>query len=243
MYLEIKGGIAFIVRLYKLAKAEGMNPLHVTKLLIIANNDLPSVEYRYQTLIAEISSLKEQERDLNNEVTKLSNEAEYYRASCLREKRELESLRQEREKQEELVKKFQDTNEAYIKITKIVEGKVHSTLSHPNVLLKYALLSLVESMKKNPDRYYSLIYNDIYSPMSSTSLYPSQYHAAFDTYGKDLQYPSQDYYSDGCIDMLVEEIEKIYNKFAKECVDGTIADYAISMTPSLSSPSEDKAAL
>jgi uncharacterized protein YlxW (UPF0749 family) len=64
-----------------------MNPQHVVKLLRIANNDLPSVEYRYQTLIAEISSLKEQKRDLNNEVTKLSSEAEYYRASCLREKR------------------------------------------------------------------------------------------------------------------------------------------------------------
>jgi hypothetical protein len=111
------------------------------------------------------------------------------------------------------------------------------------VLLKYAMLCLVESIKKDPDRFPSLIFNDIDSPASSTWDYLSQYHAAFDKYGQHQEYPSPYNYSDDCIDKLVEEGEKLYNILANKCVDGTIADYAASirsLLPSLPPPSDEK---
>lgn len=101
--------------------------------------------------------------------------------------------------------------------------------------MKYALLSLVESMKKDPAKNNSLIYNDIY-PSTSTTVYGSQYFAAFDTYGQRQQYPSSsEYYSEACIEMLVDEAEKVFNKLTRECIDGSIADYAVSTTSSLPS--------
>lgn len=72
MYVEIKGDIGPIVTLYKLAKAQGMNPQHVTKFLTFVTSDLQGTQFMYEGLKQEVSSLKEQRRDLNNEVTKLN---------------------------------------------------------------------------------------------------------------------------------------------------------------------------
>src|SRR6266516_5162477 len=58
VYEEIKGDIHSFVKLYKLAKAVGMNTQHVGKLLVIADNHLPAVEYRYQELKREETSLQ-----------------------------------------------------------------------------------------------------------------------------------------------------------------------------------------
>jgi hypothetical protein len=81
-----------------------------------------------------------------------------YRLECQKVKAQLDYLQQERMKQESIVRYFENNNEEYIKIRKAVEEKVHSVLSPSKILLKLALLSLVESMRNNPDKYSSLIY-------------------------------------------------------------------------------------
>jgi|SRR6187200_580954 len=48
LYEELDGNIEPFLKLHRLVKAAGMNTEHVTRLLKIANNDLPSVEYRCQ---------------------------------------------------------------------------------------------------------------------------------------------------------------------------------------------------
>ena len=58
-------------------------------------------------------------------------------------------------KLEAAVKYFENNNEEYIKIRKTIEEKVHSILSDRKMLLKLALLSLTESMRKDPDKYSS----------------------------------------------------------------------------------------
>ena len=155
----------------------------------------------------------------------------------------LEDLRQKRMKLEAVVRHFENNNEEFLKIRRIIEDRVHSTLSHSKSLLKYALLSLVESMKKDPAKNNSLIYNDIHSS-TPTTVYGSQYFAAFDTFGQRQQFPSSsEYYSEACIEMLVDEAEKVFNKLKRECIDGSIADYAASTTSSsrsLSPPSDKK---
>ena len=89
-------------------------------------------------------------------------------------------------------------------------------MSDAKPLLRIALLSLTESMRKDPSKYSSLIYHNT----SSTADYSGQYYST-DSYGQQQQYPSQDY-----IDMLIEEAEKLYNKLTKEWVDQIIIDYA-----------------
>jgi hypothetical protein len=101
---------------------------------------------------------------------------------------------------------------------------VHSVLSDAKPLLRIALLSLVESIREDPDRYSSLIYHNTSPPAD----YISQYYSS-DSYGQQQQrYPSQDY-----ITMLIEEAEKLYNKLSKELVDEIISDYASNISTSL----------
>lgn len=229
IYAEFKDDIWHIVNLHRSMKATGIGLPYVLKLLRVANEDLPGLEIKGEDLRTEINSLEEQvqnsraiSRELNNQITEASTSVEYYRSSCRQEVTRLEALRQRRMKLEAIVSQLESNNEEYLKIRKIAEEKVHSALSDSKVLLKYALLSLIESMKKDPDRFTSLIFNDKYSSTSSTWDYVSEFHAAFDMYGKDLQTLSQDCYSDGCGDMIVEEAERVYNNLAKECMSGVL---------------------
>ena len=124
-------------------------------------------------------------------------------------------------KQEAIVKHFENSNEVYyIKIRKTVEEKVISILSNSKMLLKLALLSLTESIRKDPDRYISLIYHN--NTYSDTEYDSQNYETA--SYGQQQQqHPSQDY-----ISMLIEESEKLYTSLIKEWVDKSITDYTFS---------------
>jgi hypothetical protein len=76
---------------------------------------------------------------------------ECYRTSCRKEEEKLERLRQKRMKEECLVKDFEKNNEGYPKIRKFVEKNVHNALSDSKVFLRYANLSLIESIRKEPE--------------------------------------------------------------------------------------------
>jgi hypothetical protein len=66
IYRYIKHDVGYLVQLYKLAKTAGMNPDHVANSLVIANNDLPTIEYRYINLKAEVNQLEEHKHNLDN---------------------------------------------------------------------------------------------------------------------------------------------------------------------------------
>jgi hypothetical protein len=154
---------------------------------------------------------------------------------CEKEMERLRHLQQQRMKQETIVKHFENSNEAYIKIIKTIEEKVISILSDAKPLLRIALLSLIESMRKDPDKYSRLLYHN---NTPSNADYNNQYYDTTSyTYGRQPQNQSQDY-----TDMLKEEAEKLYNKLVKELVDESISDYTFSITSSLPllSPSDEK---
>src|SRR6476620_4981291 len=58
IYQEIKDGTWNFVNLWKSVKAAGMGVPHVNRLLAIANNDLPSVESRYERSKKEAATLE-----------------------------------------------------------------------------------------------------------------------------------------------------------------------------------------
>ena len=125
-----------------------------------------------------------------------------------------DQLYQKRMKIEAGVRRFENNNEEYTKIKQTVKQEVEYILTDRRQVLKLALLSLTDTMKNDPDKYSRLIYHN--SP--STANYNSQ---GYDTasYGQQQQYPSQDK-----IDMLLDEADKLYNKLAKEVVNGIISD-------------------
>jgi hypothetical protein len=95
VYEEIKGDITPFQILYRLSKAVGMSARHVINLLEITNTDLPEIQYRYERLKREVSSLefnKHQSRialsDFNNQIEMKSKNLTSYRLSLKRKRRE-----------------------------------------------------------------------------------------------------------------------------------------------------------
>jgi hypothetical protein len=231
VYEQVKDNIGYFVSLYIAAKVARMDVQHVIRLLEIANNHLPSVEYTYENRKREVDDLEAEKRnsariyqELSDQIATMRKTLDQYQLSCKEERLELTKLQMQKVRIQGLVDNFQNDNEEYIKIRNTVEEKVHSVLSDKKTLLKLALLSLTESLRKDPDRYSSLIYHN--STSSNTDYNSQNYETA--SYGQRQQYQSQDY-----ISMLIEEAEKLYTSLIKEWVDEIISDYASSISSSL----------
>jgi hypothetical protein len=241
IYEEIKDGIGYFVRLYISAKVARMGLEQVVKVLEIANNDLPLVEHKCERLEREVDDLEAEKRnsarifqELTDKISNMLKRLDSIRVECEKELAQRDQLYQKNMKLEAAVRYFENNSEGYIKIIKTIEEKVISILSDAKPLLSIALLSLTESMKKDPDKYSRLLYHN---NTPSNADYNNQFYAASYTYGRQPQNRSQDY-----TDMLKEEAEKLYNKLVKELVDEIISDYTFSITssslPVLSQPDE-----
>jgi hypothetical protein len=109
-------------------------------------------------------------------------------------------------------------------------------LSNARVLLRYALLSITESIRNDSERYRSIFYN--MSPLiidySGSS---SQGYTSSSMYGPDQQQKSSpNYNTEANISMIVEEAEKLFNKVVKDCINTITTECAFSKSSSLSLP-------
>lgn len=237
---EIKHDIWYFVELYRLAKAGGFRGEHVVRLLRIANNVLPSVDCKYENLKTEVNSLEEQKRnsgirlrELNNQITEVTNYVGHCRASYRQEQMKLETMRQKRMKLEAIVRQFENNNEEYVKIRKTAEEKVHAKLSNGKDLLKLALFSLTETIRDQPDKYNALFNHDALTTDYKNQQYPPCGYGFY--MDGQQQYQSMNYRREDYMTLLVEEAAKLYVKLVKEMVDEIISDYAAS-TSSTSLP-------
>jgi hypothetical protein len=148
VYEEVKGDIESLLRLYRLSKAKGMGLKQVVNLLAMANEDFPAVEKRFNTLRNDISMLQFRKQvferslyQLNNQIAITSRLLNSYRISCIRERREIENLYNEKARLEALVTGFKNSNEEYLKIKQAAYEEVKSVLTDSKLLLKFATLS------------------------------------------------------------------------------------------------------
>ena len=140
-----------------------------------------------------------------------------------------------------LVRQFENNNEEYTKIIKTVEEKVNDTLSKGKDLLRLAFLSLTESMRKDPEKYRSLIYPNMPSTTHYSDPQYPPYGYGFYKNGQG-QDQSRNYSKKDYIDMLVEEAHKLQDMLVKDIVDETLDDYRTHLRtslPSLPPPDED----
>jgi hypothetical protein len=200
----------------------------VVRLLTIANNDLPSVEYRCEKLKREEASLKDGNQnsartfqELSDQISDLRNRSDSCRLSFEEEKRQMADLHQKKVKLEGLMNDFQDNNEEYLKVIKSVGEEVLGGLSNVKVLLRCALLSITESMRNNPEIYRSIFYNISPSIMdysgNSSQDYTDSY--MYEQLQQQAQYLSPDNNTEANIAVIAEEAEKLYNKIVKDSVN------------------------
>jgi hypothetical protein len=142
IYEEIKDDIGSFVNLYRSAKAAGMNTHHVNRLLALANNHLPSVEYTYETRKRELEDLEAEKgnsariyQEINDKILSMRKRLDSLNLDCEKELAQRDQLYQKRMKLEVSVRQFQNNNEEYAKIKKTVEEKVHNILSGRRMVL------------------------------------------------------------------------------------------------------------
>jgi predicted transcriptional regulator len=245
---EIKDNIGSFLNLYKLAKAAGMNAQQVIRLLKIANNHLPVVEQRCEDLKREVYSLEGDKRnsimilqELSDQISELNNTRDSYRLSCEEERRQMGELYQKMARQEALVDDFQNNSEEYIKITRAVGDKVLGVLSNTKVLLRYALLSITESIRNNPERFSSIFHNmSLITDYSSSQDYTDSY-----MYGQiqQPQYLSPDNNTEANAAIIIDEAEKLFYKLIKDCVNKTVKDLTNKTISNLASDSKPSSSL
>jgi len=177
MYEELKGDIDPFLRLYKLAKRKGIGIKQVVNLLTISNNDLPALEKRFKRLRNDISMLQFRKRtsvgnlyQLKNQIASTTKLLNSLRISCIRERREIRKLYNEKARLETIVRGFKNNNEEYLKIKQTAEEKVKSVLIEGKILLKFATFSVIESLRTNPEEYNFVLYN---IPNSNATSYSS----------------------------------------------------------------------
>ena len=152
---ETKGDIIPFLKLYKLAKRKGIGVRHVVDILAIANNDLPALERRFKRLGNDISMLQFQRRiderslyQLNNQIATTTKRLISYRISCIRERRQIEKLYNEKAGIANLVTHFKNNNEEYLIIKQVAEDKVKDVLTNSKLILEFATFSVIESLNK-----------------------------------------------------------------------------------------------
>jgi hypothetical protein len=221
---ELKGDIELFLKLFKLAKRKGMGVKQVVNLLGTANNDLPAVEKRFKRLRNEISMLQFQKRidernlyQLNNQIASTTNLMNSFRMSCIRERREIEKLYNEKTSLSALVTQFKSNNEEYLKIKQTAEEKVKDILMNGKLILKLATFSVIESLRSNPELY-NFVILDI-SNDNTTISYGPNYPSLFSS-GRQQQQQS---FNDSYTALILEEAEKLYNKLTTKLTDSVIA--------------------
>jgi hypothetical protein len=238
VYEELRGDIEPLLRLYKLSKAKGMDIKKVVNLLKMSNNDLPDIEERFKTLRNDMSMLQFQKRidkrnlyQLNNQITATTKLLNSFRMSCERERREIENLCNEKARLEAIVIGFKSSNEEYLdKIKQAAYEEVKSILTDGKLLLKFATLSVIESLRMNPE-----LYNFVsYSISNNSTISHGSNYSSLMLSGRQQQQS----FNDGYTALILEESEKLYNKLMIELTNRVISAVRATSLPSLTNNNE-----
>ena len=230
VYEEIKDNIGYFLKLYKLAKTKGMEAKQVVDVLSIANNDLPSIEERFKILRNDVSTLQFRKHALERNLyqvkgqiattTKLLNS---FHISYGKKRREIENLHNEKAILEAIVTEFKNNNAEYLKLKQVAEQNVKSVLTNDKLLLQFAIGSVIESLRRNPELC-NFVLNDISNNNTDITSYGSNY-LSFISGRQGQQQSFNDLYSA----LILEEAEKIYTELTTKLTNDIIAAAAVIM--------------
>jgi hypothetical protein len=245
IYRELQGGVWHFVKLCKEARAAKIGISQVINLLRIANNYLPSVQHRYEELqkqnniLASILTTKDREiQILNGQITDRRKELDAIKSEYVSQAALLQGLQQQTAKVGAFVHNYKNNNEEYLKVIKSIENKVQDFLSDKKKLLNSAIISLIVSMRNDPEKYYALVYHNNYNQNSSTR---SEHHNSnllnASKQAVVLPPPPYDcYITEYYKDIMLEQAEKLYNAIADqlvcEVVNENVAKQSAEMMPS-----------
>jgi hypothetical protein len=227
---------AVIIRLHRRMKAAGIGIEHVISLMRIVHNDLPAVEQKYQRLKQEVDLLESRKfkenrilHDLQTQIMDSKRILKLLRMSCQEEENKISQLQKERIRLKRLVKWFKHNDEEYLKIKRTVKEEVSRVLLDSKGLLRLAFYTLIESMRKDPEKYRSLIYYANNSNSSSV-WYNGQYYSG---YYRKAQFNSFDSFFEAFKSAYLEDADKLYEQLLKEQTITIVSNYTSDKSLSL----------
>jgi hypothetical protein len=174
-------------------------------------------------------------KELSDLISTTRSTLEQCESACNEKKLEITKLQIKKIEAETLVKDFQNNNVKYLQMKHTVKREVENAFANRRQLLRFALLSLIESLRKEPRKFHILYYNMSSTKTSgtpSTALPTTGYY-----YGhynnipfKNEQSLSPDYYTNSeetYEKILLDESEELYNKMVEDLANKTISDVAI----------------
>jgi hypothetical protein len=153
---------------------------------------------------------------LNNQIASTARLLNSLRISSERERIEIENLYNEKARIKNLVTHFKNNNEEYLKIKQGAEENVKSVLTDSKLLLKFAALSVIESLRSNSELYNFIIHDN---SNNTTITYGSNYPSLMLS-GSQQQQQS---FSDAYTALIVADAEKLYNNLTIELTNRIMA--------------------
>jgi hypothetical protein len=243
IYEEIGADIVHFLKLYRLSKDAHMNPRQIINLLQIADNDLQSVEQRYKKLQRNMNYLESREldagitlEDLKSQIKNVNQVLYSCRLSCQKEVRKMLQLRRQNMRLNSLLRQFKNSDEEYLKIRYTARQAVIIALSDSRQLLKFALLSLIESLRADPIKFNFLIH-DMPSPLGMSKSTMIDHAGSSSNYRikSSSYYSNQNSYAETLTEVIVNEAtslyEKMVNDFANQTMTNAAADSITKLLP------------
>ena len=243
VYEEIKDDIGYFLKLHRLAKASGMNTDSVVNLLSIANNDLHAFEDKYKKHQQNVNHLESKELDASITLVDLksqiqnANQVLYScRLSCHKEVRKMLQLHRQNMRLGALLRQFKNSDEEYLKIRYAAKQAVSGVLSDNRQLLKFAILSLTESLRTDPTKFNYLAHG-IPSPLTMSKSTIIDHAGSNSSYyvKSSSSYYDQNRYAETLTEVIVNEAaslyEKMVNDFANQTMTNAAADSSTRLLP------------
>jgi hypothetical protein len=229
IFKETNGKLSPFLKLYKLLiRQRGMSIENVVNAVDIDIHKLPYMESLYRQAKDEVDKMQRTRQEtenylhtLNDEIASSKELLQSCRISCQHKRQEAENLNNEISRLESVVTRFKSNNEEYLKIQKMVE-EVSKFLADGKVLLQFALASIIEAIRRNPDKYNNLLVCNISSSSTST---PAQ----------DSLVSPIEAYKDLILDEAKRLYDKLLNHFTNSIIDNAAGASSSSSDPILSS--------
>lgn len=233
IYEEYKDDIPHILKLNRKMKAAGIGIKHTINLIKIANDGLPAIGQKYQKLRSEVNLLESRKfkeyRSLRNLQVQIDDSKRILKLlsmTCKEKEDGINQLQREKIRLHRLVKVFRNNNKEYLKIKKRVRNEVSTFLFDNKGLVRLAFYSLIESMRKDPEKYSSLIHYAGNNNSSSTGWYnDGQYYRSLGYDKYPHQFNSYDPFFEALKSTLLQDANKLYEQLVKEQTATIISSY------------------
>jgi hypothetical protein len=159
-----------------------------------------------------------------NQIRHAKQMLHFYRQSNQKEVSRMFHLHRQNMRLSALVTQFKNNDEEYVKIRQIAKQAVRNALSNNRQLLKFALLSIIESLRVNPTKFDFVI-------NGTSSLLTMSKSITIDQLGsnchvKSFHHSNQNSYAETLIELIMNEAAILFEKMVKDFTNQTMTHAA-----------------